>query len=96
LGGWYYLPWRTECWATRQPAHKMNDQLLIPAIDVARFKQSPDWVTQKMKRCYIAIESNLLGFALSRRLEATLANCICEILYQFMGVFPPDTRICNA
>jgi hypothetical protein len=53
-------------------------------------------VRQKRKRCYIAIEFNLLGFALGRRLEATLANCMCEILYQFASVFPSDTRVCDA
>ena len=49
-----------------------------------------------MKRCQKSFESRLLGFAISLRLNATLANCVCEILYQFTGVFPTDTRVCDA
>jgi hypothetical protein len=50
----------------------------------------------KVKRCQKNFESRLLRFALNLRLEATPANCICEILYQLTGVFPTDARVCDA
>jgi len=43
-----------------------------------------------------SFESTLLGFTFSGRLEAALANGVCEMVYHFTDVFPADTCICNA
>ena len=42
------------------------------------------------------IRINLLRFALDRCLEATLANCMGEVLYQLAGVFPADACVGDA
>ena len=65
-------------------------------IDVAKLLEAAGLNMRKGEEVSKSFESTLLGFGLSRRLNATLADCIREILYQFTGVFPTDARVCDA
>jgi hypothetical protein len=70
---------RTECWGHGTRAQ--TKQLLITGIDVAKFEQPRAWIAATLRDVKKA-PINSTRLQLQLRLAATLANCICEILYQ--------------